>query len=44
VRAKTAAGLVLVTGPAVYVFVVLTSAGLYVPFSLHVALGQDVLP
>jgi FSR family fosmidomycin resistance protein-like MFS transporter len=26
------------------VFVALTSAGLYVPFSLHITLGQDYLP
>ncbi|WP_438490668.1 MFS transporter [Streptomyces sp. S186] len=38
------AGLVFVPGPAIYVFVALTSAGLYVPFSLHVTLGQDYLP
>ncbi|MCX5366236.1 MFS transporter [Streptomyces sp. NBC_00124] len=38
------AGLVLVPGPLVYAFVALTSAGLYVPFSLHVTLGQDYLP
>ncbi|MGK4579501.1 MFS transporter [Kitasatospora sp. HPMI-4] len=38
------AGLVLVPGPLLYLFVVLTSAGLYVPFSLHVTLGQDYLP
>ncbi|MBR8639808.1 MFS transporter [Streptomyces tuirus] len=38
------AGLVLVPGPAVYLFVALTSAGLYVPFSLHITLGQDCLP
>ncbi|MEU9594690.1 MFS transporter [Streptomyces sp. NPDC048193] len=38
------AGLVLVPGPAAYVFVALTSAGLYVPFSLHITLGQDFLP
>ncbi|WP_343243919.1 MFS transporter [Streptomyces sp. SID13726] len=38
------AGVVLVPGPAVYLFVALTSAGLYVPFSLHVTLGQDYLP
>ncbi|MET7695404.1 MFS transporter [Streptomyces sp. NPDC005483] len=37
------AGTALV-GPAVYLFVALTSAGLYVPFSLHVTLGQDYLP
>lgn len=31
-------------GPPVYLFVALTSAGLYVPFSLHITLGQDPLP
>ncbi|MEV4443546.1 MFS transporter, partial [Streptomyces sp. NPDC049577] len=38
------AGVVLVPGPPFYLFVALTSAGLYVPFSLHVTLGQDYLP
>lgn len=38
------AGVVLVPGWAVYVFVALASAGLYVPFSLHITLGQDFLP
>ncbi|MFF2411331.1 MFS transporter [Streptomyces sp. NPDC058092] len=38
------AGVVFVPGPLFYVFVALTSAGLYVPFSLHVTLGQDYLP
>jgi FSR family fosmidomycin resistance protein-like MFS transporter len=38
------AGVVLVPGPLVHLFVALTSAGLYVPFSLHVTLGQDYLP
>lgn len=38
------AGVVVVPGPGVYLFVALTSAGLYVPFSLHVTLGQDYLP
>ncbi|GAA2766875.1 hypothetical protein GCM10010103_59160 [Streptomyces paradoxus] len=38
------AGLVLVPGPPVYLFVALTSAGLYVPFSLHITLSQDFLP
>jgi FSR family fosmidomycin resistance protein-like MFS transporter len=38
------AGVVLVPGPAVYLCVALTSAGLYVPFSLHITLGQDYLP
>ncbi|MFG2492106.1 MFS transporter [Streptomyces caniferus] len=38
------AGIVLVPGPLLYLFTALTSAGLYVPFSLHVTLGQDYLP
>lgn len=38
------AGIVFVPGPAIYLFVALTSAGLYVPFSLQVTLGQDYLP
>lgn len=38
------AGALLVPGPVMYVFVVLASAGLYVPFSLHITLGQDYLP
>ncbi|MFK0259449.1 MFS transporter [Streptomyces sp. NPDC090445] len=38
------AGVVWVPGPAVYPFVAWTSAGLYVPFSLQVTLGQDYLP
>ena len=33
-----------VPGPALYLFLALTSAGLYVPFSLQVTLGQDYLP
>ncbi|MFF8985143.1 MFS transporter [Streptomyces globisporus] len=44
VAAAAVAGVVLVPGPAVYLFVALTSAGLYVPFSLQVTLGQDYLP
>lgn len=38
------AGVVLVPGPPVYLFVALASVGLYVPFSLHITLGQDCLP
>ncbi|MEU3295387.1 MFS transporter [Streptomyces longwoodensis] len=38
------AGVVFVPGPAVYLFVALTSIGLYVPFSLQVTLAQDYLP
>ncbi|MEU9554290.1 MFS transporter [Streptomyces fumanus] len=42
--AGSLAGLVLVPGPACYLFTALTSVGLYVPFSLQVTLGQDYLP
>ncbi|MGW3101749.1 MFS transporter [Streptomyces sp. NPDC001100] len=38
------AGTVFVPGPAFYIFVALASLALYVPFSLHVTLGQDYLP
>jgi FSR family fosmidomycin resistance protein-like MFS transporter len=38
------AGVVLVPGPALYLFIALTSAGLYVPFSLQITLAQDYLP
>ncbi|MBC6460315.1 MFS transporter [Actinomadura sp. HBU206391] len=37
-------GVVFVPGPAFYVFVALTSAALYIPFSLQITLGQDYLP
>ncbi|MFC0597993.1 MFS transporter [Streptomyces palmae] len=37
-------GVIYIPGPAMFVFVALTSAGLYVPFSLQVTLGQDYLP
>lgn len=36
--------MLLVPGPAVFVLVALASLVLYVPFSLHVSLGQDYLP
>jgi len=38
------AGTVFAPGPLIYVFIALTSAGLYVPFALNVTLGQDYLP
>ncbi|MEW2498681.1 MFS transporter [Streptomyces nodosus] len=38
------AGVIYVPGPVMFLFVALTSAGLYVPFSLQVTLGQDYLP
>ncbi|TVZ79755.1 hypothetical protein FB157_13199 [Streptomyces sp. BK340] len=44
VSVAAVAGVVFVPGPALYLFVALTSAGLYVPFSLQVTLGQDCLP
>ncbi|MEU4040145.1 MFS transporter [Streptomyces collinus] len=44
ITAAAVAGVVWVPGPAIYLFVALTSAGLYVPFSLQVTLGQDYLP
>ncbi|MFI9366573.1 MFS transporter, partial [Kitasatospora sp. NPDC053057] len=44
VAAVAVAGVLVVPGPALYVCVALTSAGLYVPFSLQVTLGQDYLP
>ncbi|MEV5013552.1 MFS transporter [Streptomyces sp. NPDC053782] len=37
-------GVIHTPGPAMFLFVALTSAGLYVPFSLQVTLGQDYLP
>ncbi|MDX3385871.1 MFS transporter [Streptomyces niveiscabiei] len=42
--AVSVAGVVGTPGPALYLFVALTSIGLYVPFSLQVTLGQDYLP
>ncbi|MCX5265565.1 MFS transporter [Streptomyces sp. NBC_00199] len=44
VAAAAVAGVVWLPGPTVYLFVALTSVGLYVPFSLQVTLGQDYLP
>ncbi|WND39831.1 MFS transporter [Streptomyces sp. BB1-1-1] len=37
-------GVIYTPGPVMFLFVALTSAGLYVPFSLQVTLGQDYLP
>ncbi|MDT0385981.1 MFS transporter [Streptomyces dubilierae] len=42
--AAAVAGVVWVPGPAIFLFLALTSASLYVPFSLQVTLGQDYLP
>ncbi|OIJ68058.1 MFS transporter [Streptomyces mangrovisoli] len=44
VAAAGVAAVVWVPGPGLYPAVALTSAGLYVPFSLQVTLGQDYLP
>lgn len=38
------AGLLLLPAPVAFVFILLASIVLYVPFSLHVTLGQDYLP
>jgi FSR family fosmidomycin resistance protein-like MFS transporter len=38
------AGLMLVPGPAFFVFLTLTAITMSIPFSLHVTLGQDYLP
>jgi len=38
------AGVAFVPGPAVLAFVAAASLALYVPFSLHITLGQDYLP
>ncbi|MFC8412145.1 MFS transporter [Streptomyces coelicoflavus] len=37
-------GVLYAPGAAMFLFIALTSAGLYVPFSLQVTLGQDYLP
>ncbi|WP_432974037.1 MFS transporter [Dactylosporangium sp. CA-233914] len=44
ITAVAVAGVVWVPGPAFYLFVAVTSAGLYLPFSLQITLGQDYLP
>ncbi|WP_203658114.1 MFS transporter [Actinocatenispora rupis] len=44
VAVPAVAGVLLVPGPACFAFVALTSAALYVPFSVQVTLGQDYLP
>jgi FSR family fosmidomycin resistance protein-like MFS transporter len=44
ITAIAIAGVVWVPGPSVYVFIAMATAGLYVPFSLQVTLGQDYLP
>jgi FSR family fosmidomycin resistance protein-like MFS transporter len=38
------AGMLLIPGPQAWLFIALASVVLYVPFSLHVTLGQDYLP
>lgn len=44
VAALAVVGVVLVPGPALYGFVAVAAVALYVPFSLHITLGQDYLP
>jgi FSR family fosmidomycin resistance protein-like MFS transporter len=44
ISAIAIAGSVWIPGPSVYLFIAMASAGLYVPFSLQVTLGQDYLP
>lgn len=44
IASPVVAGMLLVPGPLALVFVALASVALYVPFSLHVTLGQDALP
>jgi FSR family fosmidomycin resistance protein-like MFS transporter len=44
ITAIAIAGVVWIPGPSVYLFIGMASAGLYVPFSLQVTLGQDYLP
>ncbi|MBE1461967.1 MFS transporter [Kibdelosporangium phytohabitans] len=44
VTVAAVAGVVFVPGPSIFLFVALSSACLYVPFSLHITLGQDYLP
>lgn len=38
------AGMLVIPGPLAWMFIALASIVLYVPFSLHVTLGQDCLP
>ncbi|MCI1747980.1 MAG: MFS transporter [Acidipropionibacterium sp.] len=38
------AGMILTPGPLAFVFIPVASIALYVPFSLHVSLGQELLP
>jgi FSR family fosmidomycin resistance protein-like MFS transporter len=38
------AGIAFIPGPALFAAVALTAIALYVPFSLHITLGQDYLP
>ncbi|MBB5939660.1 MFS transporter [Streptomyces zagrosensis] len=44
VAIPSVAGIPFAPGPLVYGCIALTSVALYVPFSLHVTLGQDYLP
>jgi FSR family fosmidomycin resistance protein-like MFS transporter len=44
VAVPVVAGMLLVPGPVAWIFIAAASIVLYVPFSLHVTLGQDYLP
>lgn len=44
VSAPAIAGIALAPGYFVYLFIALAALAIYVPFSLHVTLGQDYLP
>lgn len=44
VAAVALAGVALVPTAALFIFVALAAVALYVPFSLHITLGQDYLP
>ncbi|WP_343981411.1 MFS transporter [Kribbella koreensis] len=44
VAALALAGVALIPTAALFLFVALTAIALYIPFSLHITLGQDYLP
>ncbi|MEV6412270.1 MFS transporter [Kribbella sp. NPDC051718] len=44
VAAVALAGVALIPAAALFLFVALTAIALYIPFSLHITLGQDYLP
>jgi FSR family fosmidomycin resistance protein-like MFS transporter len=44
VAALALLGVAFIPGPALFAAVALTAVALYIPFSLHITLGQDYLP